>query len=119
MAIIKAMGKENKNTSASVIGANIKRLRLQKGWSQAELAKRAGINPKTVYRHENGETRPDEHSLWSTAEALEVGVDELLREEKTNDFYTLSWEIWMKNTRICYENTMKEIMEVMDFVPKK
>ncbi len=111
------MPNEKKNTSALIIGANIRRLRLEKGWSQAELARRAGINPKTVSRHEKGESRPDEHSLWTTAEVLGVAVEDLCREpEKNSDFKTLSWEIWQKNSRIFYENTMRDLMEIL---PKK
>lgn len=58
----------------------IERLRLARGWTQAELADRASISPMTVYRAETGY---DVYAwvLAAIAEALETTMDELWRGE--------------------------------------
>jgi len=40
--------------SAEILAANVKRLRLGKGWSQKELAEKAGISLYAVRKFENG-----------------------------------------------------------------
>jgi DNA-binding XRE family transcriptional regulator len=44
--------------------------RRQAGWSQAELAKRAGVRPETVYRIENARHTPDEKTFGKLTAAL-------------------------------------------------
>jgi transcriptional regulator with XRE-family HTH domain len=58
---------------------NIKRIRKERGWSQAELARRAGVASTDVNRVERG---PNADMLLSRLElfarVLEVGVKELV-----------------------------------------
>ncbi len=59
-------------------GAAVKARRRQLGWSQRELAERAGISKRTVENIENKRCPVLLHSLRATAEALGVDVRELV-----------------------------------------
>jgi transcriptional regulator with XRE-family HTH domain len=59
-------------------GANLRRFRLAKGWTQAELAERAGIRrERQIIRWENNQNEPRIETAVGLAEALGVSVDEL------------------------------------------
>jgi DNA-binding XRE family transcriptional regulator len=67
-------------TRREATGDRIERLRLKRGWTQAELAERASIAQMTVYRAETGH----EMYAWTLAaiaEALSVSMDALWRGE--------------------------------------
>jgi transcriptional regulator with XRE-family HTH domain len=59
-------------------GARIRQWRLQKGWSQEELADRAGVAKRTVETLENNRHAVLLHTLRVVAEALDVMLPELL-----------------------------------------
>jgi DNA-binding XRE family transcriptional regulator len=77
----------------------LKELRVNKGYSQAELAKKAGINPWTVKRIETAE---DNHPRGSTARKLAkvLGVEPLEISEFYNEVQRL-----MNTTRRTAEAT--------------
>lgn len=54
------------------IGAEVRALREQRGWSQTELAKRAGMTQSAMARFEAGGTTPTLPVLERIAEALEM-----------------------------------------------
>lgn len=56
----------------------LRNLRKSKGWSQAELARRAQLNAVTVNLIENDRFRPYESQLEKLAAALGVPVEELM-----------------------------------------
>ena len=60
-------------------GTRLAQERKRRGWSQAYLAERMGINEHTVLRLEAGTTRVDLDRVASAAEALDCGVGVLLR----------------------------------------
>lgn len=60
------------------ISANIKKQRVLRGMSQAQLAERAGVARQTISSWERGASFPDIHMVERLAEVLGVGVDELL-----------------------------------------
>ena len=63
----------------SAISGNIKQRRLDKEWSQEELAREANIPFTTLTKIENGTTKnPSIATLAKIAGALGVGVDELI-----------------------------------------
>lgn len=69
------MSKEN-----SVIGDNIKRLRLQKDLSQDKLARLSDIAFATLTKIESGETpNPTIDTVKKIAIALGVSIDELMK----------------------------------------
>lgn len=67
--------------TAWVVAERIQRHRLQKGWDQGDLARRAGVSRTTLYSLERGLTRsPRATTLAALAKALGVEVEELLPE---------------------------------------
>lgn len=59
-------------------GDRIRLKREERGWSQRELSRRAGIGLNQVGRYESEEIDPSANHLKAIAEALEVSVDYLL-----------------------------------------
>ncbi len=62
----------------------IKELRLNKGWSQEELAKKSGVGRISIIRYENNERIPQVDVASRIANALGCTIDELLGEEGKN-----------------------------------
>ena len=60
------------------ISKNIKRLRSEKGLTQDLLAERLCISRQAVSSWENDRTQPDIDMLELLADALEVGIEELI-----------------------------------------
>ena len=58
----------------------VKRLRLEKGWSQNELAYHAKLAPSVISLIETGKRDPNATTLRKLAEALEVRIPELFEE---------------------------------------
>lgn len=56
---------------------NIREFRVRRGYSQSELADRAGLSTRTIQRIESGEVRPYPDTLTRLAGALEVPLDEI------------------------------------------
>lgn len=56
----------------------LKNKRLEKGWSQVELAKRAGIKNYSVFNYEHGKRFPRREVLYKLAEALECEVKDII-----------------------------------------
>jgi transcriptional regulator with XRE-family HTH domain len=69
----------------------IKRLRKERGWSQAELAERLGVHDGHISRIETGKYQPSVDVLWKLARTLEVSADYLLDEE-AGEFAPISTE---------------------------
>ncbi len=61
------------------VGDNLKRLRVLKALTQAELAQKAGFTPAAVARIERNEAEPRMTTLRKLAEALGVEPHELVR----------------------------------------
>ena len=60
----------------------IRLLREKRGWSQNHLAKETGIPQPTIWHLERGEIeRPNVEYLRLLADAFEVSIDSLVREE--------------------------------------
>ena len=59
----------------------IRALRDQRGWTQAELAKRLGITSSAVGQWEIGETRPSMAKLQALARVLDRPLAELIGED--------------------------------------
>ena len=57
---------------------NLRRLRLEKGWSQQALAEMLHVSPKTVSKWETGENRPDIDTVAQLARLCCVTTDSLL-----------------------------------------
>lgn len=64
--------------SASNFAANLKRLRMAKGLSQASMAERLGVSGPSISGWEKGRARPKEDRLSDLADLLGVSVSQLL-----------------------------------------
>lgn len=60
------------------LGANIKNLRLKKGWKQEELANFVGVTGQAVSKWETGASLPDISTLPILARSLDTSIDDLL-----------------------------------------
>jgi len=64
---------------------NFKFRRLLRGWSQAELARRANLHPSTISRIETGYVRPYPVQVEKIAKALQIAKDDVMKEVETSD----------------------------------
>ena len=62
----------------SNVGENLRKYRLERGMSQAELAQRAGRKRSAIGNYESGVREPDYDTLAALARALDVSVAQLL-----------------------------------------
>lgn len=60
------------------IGEHIKQERKKRGWTQAQLAKKADIALVTAQYYEEGRTLPGALSLIGLADAFGISLDELV-----------------------------------------
>jgi len=60
------------------LGRRIRALRLQRGWNQEELAKRAKLHKNTVFKLESGQSDCLTSTLYKVAEGFKVDVRDLL-----------------------------------------
>ena len=64
------------------LGERIKRLRMERGWSQTQLARKLDVHPKQVSGWERGAHTPTTDALIRVAEALGVSLDYLAFENR-------------------------------------
>jgi transcriptional regulator with XRE-family HTH domain len=55
----------------------IREWRIDRGWSQADLATAIDVTPATVFRWEAGRSRPKPANLLAFADALGIAVDDI------------------------------------------
>ena len=63
------------------VGSNIRKFRLAKGISQAELAYRTDLHQSQIYMLENGKRNFNSHHLEKISQALDVPVIKFFEEE--------------------------------------
>ena len=68
----------NNDELKSRVGANIARLRRERGMTQAELAERINYSDKAVSKWERAESLPDVLTLFSLAEQLDTDLNTLV-----------------------------------------
>ena len=61
-----------------ILGQRLKELRLEKGWTQKEMAEKLGLNSVTYLHYEKGQREPPLSLLADMATFFEVSVDYLL-----------------------------------------
>ena len=64
-----------------VIGANVRRFRLEADLSQEAVANRMGADRAYISALELGSRNPTATTLWHVAQALNIKVHQLLKEE--------------------------------------
>ena len=87
------------------MGSVIRRLRMERDWTQEELAARLGVSGQAVSKWETGQSLPDISQVPQLARTLGVTTDELFgMEEQGNDFPLFdqgadpekAWETWQE-----------------------
>ena len=68
-----------------LVGANIERLRIQKGMTQVELAQRLCVSNRTVSKWETGGGYPDVTFFPELAKIFGVSIDYLMTGESFKD----------------------------------
>ena len=63
----------------------VRQLRHARGWNQTALAHRANMSVSQISLIENGLRNPSAKSLKALANALEVGIEDLMVEEPTKE----------------------------------
>src|SRR5215212_5761871 len=63
----------------------VRHLRHARGWNQTDLAYRANMSISQISLIENGLRNPSAKSLKALANALEVGIEDLMVEEPTKE----------------------------------
>lgn len=63
----------------------LRQLRLERGVTQAGLAKKIGVSPSTVGMYEQGRRQPDVKTIAKIASVLGCSTDELLEIKHPND----------------------------------
>ncbi len=66
-------------TSAKKLGQNMKKIRLAKQMSQGDICRKLGLGRSYISNVESGKNNPTLSTITKLAKALEVSVDELLR----------------------------------------
>lgn len=66
-------------SEAEKLGENLKRIRVEKGISQSDIAKSLEVSRGFVSNIENGKTNPTLATISKLAKAVGVLVDELLK----------------------------------------
>ena len=66
----------------NAFGKRLKELRIERGLSQQKLGEMLGFCNQTISFWENGSREPDLDTLLAIAHFFEVGVEELLIEDK-------------------------------------
>jgi len=61
------------------LGSRVRELREERGWSQAELARRSGLSPGMIWQIEMDLKRPGLRALIGLVNAFSISTDELLQ----------------------------------------
>jgi transcriptional regulator with XRE-family HTH domain len=72
--------RENFDVVRRQLGANVRRWRGRRGWTQDQLAEQANISAKFVGEVERGEDNPSLETLWALVCALKIAWTDLLDE---------------------------------------
>lgn len=94
---------------------NMKRIRIKKGLSQADLEKRSGISQSAISSIERGERSPTEETMLMLASGLHVSLMDLLemQEKKPAD---IAGELDEDLIRLLVDLSDQEVQRVRDFV---
>ena len=71
---------EKRKVSAQVIGANIRRIRLEHGETQQQLGEMLGYGATTIANYESGYRLPDLETFFEIALYYGASLDEFMKE---------------------------------------
>jgi len=94
-----------------LLSKNLKRLRLEKGWTQEELAERVGVTGQAVSKWERDGCYPDITLLPGLANGFNVTVDELLG---MSEIKGKMWGIYAKANALELERKYHDAVAIYD-----
>ena len=97
----------------SSIGKNIRQCRLERHFSQEQLAERVNVSANYIGMIERGEKAPSLETFLALANALQVGADRLLWEVLTVGYQEKSSQLVQRLGRLS-QRDQKLIFAVMD-----
>ncbi|MEQ2527815.1 helix-turn-helix domain-containing protein [Robertmurraya yapensis] len=65
-----------------VFGEKLKKERIEKGWSQEELAEKLFVSRQSVSKWENGQNYPSIETIIKVSDLFDVTIDELLKSDE-------------------------------------
>ena len=75
------------------LSGNIRRLLLQRGWNQSELARHSGVGTDNISRYLKGKYVPNAKHLGKIADALGVMASDLYVEQEESDDYAVEFRV--------------------------
>lgn len=105
--------------SMKQFGRRLRKLRQERGLSQADLAKLAKIHPMQVGKYERGEGYPAVESLMGLARACGVSIDFLLtgQDEPLRDDRAFRFPLLLEKTReLDHELEKGDVAAVLEFL---
>lgn len=88
----------NDETAAARVGARIRKIRSERGLSQAELGEIVGLTADRIQKYENGARKPKSELLKKLAEALQVSTLALVDPVTTNSLGAIFAMFELENT---------------------
>lgn len=101
-----------------MIGNNIKKLRMQRGMTQKNLADRLFVSPQAVSRWENNEVEPSIGTITEMAKIFNVTTDEILGVESAPAEPTIVERVVTEKEYV-YKEVPPQVLAVCDSCKKK
>lgn len=101
-----------------MIGNNIKKLRMQRGMTQKNLADQLFVSPQAVSRWENNEVEPSVGTITEMAKIFNVTTDEILGVESAPAEPTVVERV-VKEKEYVYKDAPPQVLAVCDSCKKK
>ena len=99
------------------IGKRIRQIRMERGWTQAALAEKSGVEPSNISHIERAATKLSLPTLIRIANALEVSLDELVYGNLVKSSH-VSVKIIDEQLADCSAQELKALSEVIATVKK-
>lgn len=98
------------NETSAFSGARLRAERHKQGWTQAELARRAGVRERQIIRWENDQHSPRFAAMVALAHALGCDVEALCEhgEESSDDDEDSAAAVLMKGIRMMVREAQRE-----------
>ncbi len=100
------------NIDYCYIGKRIREFRINKGWTQAKLAERSGVEPSNISHIERGATKLSLPTLVNISNALNVTLDELVYDSLIKSSH-VSCSIIDELLSDCTSDEIKALTEVL------
>ena len=107
------------SSKESLFPERLRNIRESKGLNQAELAKKAGLQPSAVSHFEKGRRSPSFDNLRALADALGVSTDHLLGRETKPGISGPAIQKIFRNAEKMSERDLEVLAEFSDVLAKK